>query len=135
MTSKWELVSLIFLVLDTDEFRADLFIFFFNDTATTEIYTLSLHALFRSHRWEDVVGELGPPADHAVSDDRWDRKEQGRREHLAPRLDHRGGEVPQQVAGDGCAAAAARPGQSVVSGAHHPLEILDDARVDPVGPG
>src|SRR2546430_8364297 len=23
--------------------------FFFNDTATTEIYTLSLHALFRSH--------------------------------------------------------------------------------------
>src|SRR2546430_16058375 len=25
------------------------FFFFFNDTATTEIYTLSLHALFRSH--------------------------------------------------------------------------------------
>ena len=24
------------------------FVFFFNDTATTEIYTLSLHALFRS---------------------------------------------------------------------------------------
>src|SRR5256885_10115223 len=26
----------------------NLFFFFFNDTATTEIYTLSLHALFRS---------------------------------------------------------------------------------------
>src|SRR5687767_15990238 len=25
------------------------FFFFFNDTATTEIYTLSLHTLFRSH--------------------------------------------------------------------------------------
>src|SRR5687768_17697028 len=31
--------------------------FFFNDTATTEIYTLSLHALFRS----DVPGVGGEP--------------------------------------------------------------------------
>src|SRR2546422_7313851 len=30
--------------------------FFFNDTATTEIYTLSLHELFRSQR-ADVVDE------------------------------------------------------------------------------
>src|SRR2546426_2135283 len=28
--------------------RASIFSFFFNDTATTEIYTLSLHTLFRS---------------------------------------------------------------------------------------
>src|SRR5256886_16590050 len=29
--------------------QTDCCFFFFNDTATTEIYTLSLHALFRSH--------------------------------------------------------------------------------------
>src|SRR5438034_3298739 len=37
------------------------FIFFFNDTATTEIYTLSLHdALPISHRWHLTVVGDGP---------------------------------------------------------------------------
>ena len=34
--------------------------FFFNDTATTEIYTLSLHDVFRSFFAERHLGELGP---------------------------------------------------------------------------
>ena len=37
------------------------FVFFFNDTATTEIYTLSLHDAFRSLMWgdyKDKVDEL-----------------------------------------------------------------------------
>src|SRR5690242_21521621 len=34
------------------------FFFFFNDTATTEIYTLSLHTLFRSGRWINDQGDL-----------------------------------------------------------------------------
>src|SRR2546422_1655929 len=38
------------------------FFFFFNDTATTEIYTLSLHELFRSH---------SPLAAHRLHVDRW----------------------------------------------------------------
>src|SRR2546430_9069098 len=39
--------------------HAILFVFFFfNDTATTEIYTLSLHALFRS-RPDDAIGDVG----------------------------------------------------------------------------
>ena len=33
------------------------FFFFFNDTATTEIYTLSLHDVFRSHANADPVSE------------------------------------------------------------------------------
>src|SRR2546430_12554840 len=48
-----------------------LFFFFFNDTATTEIYTLSLHDALpisrrpigrgnRRHRWRDVVEEAAP---------------------------------------------------------------------------
>src|SRR2546429_5217020 len=35
--------------------------FFFNDTATTEIYTLSLHALFRS---QDPIGCSSKPGKH-----------------------------------------------------------------------
>src|SRR3712207_7580498 len=40
-----------------------LFIFFFNDTATTEIYTLSLPTLFRSARWPGgrTAGALRTP--------------------------------------------------------------------------
>src|SRR5688572_31539945 len=33
------------------------FFFFFNDTATTEIYTLSLHTLFRSNRSSSVFSD------------------------------------------------------------------------------
>src|SRR5437899_6091330 len=44
---------------------AAFFFCFFNDTATTEIYTLSLHALFRSQRYlrasETVLILQGPP--------------------------------------------------------------------------
>src|SRR5687768_18531668 len=34
------------------------FFFFFNDTATTEIYTLSLHALFRSSKYIFRIARL-----------------------------------------------------------------------------
>src|SRR3989337_711897 len=45
---------------------AHLFFFFFNDTATTEIYTLSLHDVFRSHRpWHGREPEVFP---HISSD-------------------------------------------------------------------
>src|SRR2546429_5336831 len=41
------------------------FFFFFNDTATTEIYTLSLPTLFRSELVEQCVGvEQTEPLDH-----------------------------------------------------------------------
>src|SRR2546430_13736762 len=36
-------------------FKVILFFFFFNDTATTEIYTLSLHELFRSLPGESIT--------------------------------------------------------------------------------
>src|SRR5256885_11816569 len=41
--------------------RAPFFFFFFNDTATTEIYTLSLHDALPISRWkhEDYAGLLG----------------------------------------------------------------------------
>src|SRR2546427_4518833 len=39
------------------------FFFFFNDTATTEIYTLSLHALFRSGSCGPVAKRFTPTAD------------------------------------------------------------------------
>src|SRR5437867_7584614 len=35
-----------------------LFFFFFNDTATTEIYTLSLHDALPIYRWSRVIGHL-----------------------------------------------------------------------------
>src|SRR2546427_56994 len=38
----------LFFSLLTFRLSFSFFFFFFNDTATTEIYTLSLHALFRS---------------------------------------------------------------------------------------
>src|SRR3712207_9524200 len=45
--------------------RASASYFFFNDTATTEIYTLSLHdALPISGRLDDVVVELGAHEGH-----------------------------------------------------------------------
>src|SRR5690349_23652209 len=37
-------------------------LFFLNDTATTEIYTLSLTTLFRSPAPERPAGRTGPPA-------------------------------------------------------------------------
>src|SRR5438094_5524772 len=40
---------------------ASLFFFFFNDTATTEIYTLSLHDAFRSKRDDDAVAAEHQP--------------------------------------------------------------------------
>src|SRR2546427_2188049 len=50
------------------------FFFFFNDTATTEIYTLSLHALFRSVRLrqDDAVARGGRvrAAERGVGSDR-----------------------------------------------------------------
>src|SRR5574342_901032 len=39
------------------------FFFFFNDTATTEIYTLSLHDAFRSRRHR-LQGDPGQGCDH-----------------------------------------------------------------------
>src|SRR3990172_8367274 len=36
-------------------------LFFFNETATTEIYTLPLHDLFRSPRGDEGEGPLWPP--------------------------------------------------------------------------
>src|SRR2546426_9377845 len=38
-----------------------LLFFFFNDTATTEIYTLSLHDLFRSRCWRGITYAYGQP--------------------------------------------------------------------------
>src|SRR2546428_7028142 len=52
------------------------FFFFFNDTATTEIYTLSLHDAL------PICADLDPPESEP---------EPGRREHLA--LVHSGGEA------------------------------------------
>ena len=40
-------------------------LFFFNDTATTEIYTLSLHAVFRSDQLK--VRITAPPVDSAAN--------------------------------------------------------------------
>src|SRR2546422_4537036 len=45
------------------------FFFFFNDTATTEIYTLSLHdalPIFREHHGDRVAGLDQPPTDDEV---------------------------------------------------------------------
>src|SRR2546422_7198275 len=41
--------------------------FFFNDTATTEIYTLSLHDLFRSRALRHLQGQGSLEGDRAVS--------------------------------------------------------------------
>src|SRR3989454_7706043 len=41
--------------------------FFFNDTATTEIYTLSLHALFRSVCAETFARHLAPLVDRVLA--------------------------------------------------------------------
>src|SRR6202021_4294680 len=47
------------------------FFFFFNDTATTEIYTLSLHdALPICPRWGSRCGSRGPPCCRSGSQDR-----------------------------------------------------------------
>src|SRR3972149_4696025 len=53
-----------------DEFVVpSLEVFFFNDTATTEIYTLSLHDALPISRGQDRRLELGEPAlDHAPAD-------------------------------------------------------------------
>src|SRR2546430_6291448 len=59
-----------------------LFFFFFNDTATTEIYTLSLHDALpifgraRTHRWQHKdPGELGAqPGDRQACAETGDRK-------------------------------------------------------------
>src|SRR3712207_9594036 len=50
--------------------RSSLFIFFFNDTATTEIYTLSLHDALPICREPTVGGDdLGFPGRERVGDD------------------------------------------------------------------
>src|SRR3712207_9254417 len=51
----------------------NLYIFFFNDTATTEIYTLSLHdALPISYRVVDIaIGDLGNPAARKFDLEAW----------------------------------------------------------------
>src|SRR2546425_9532645 len=59
--------------------------FFFNDTATTEIYTLSLHdalPIFH-HQWRPHLAADGPLALHA-----------GQRAHLADLADHGRPAVP-----------------------------------------
>src|SRR5574340_949984 len=43
------------------------FSFFFNDTATTEIYTLSLHALFRSTADIPLAAEVIARGSHALN--------------------------------------------------------------------
>src|SRR5260221_14791912 len=46
------------------------FFFFFNDTATTEIYTLSLHDALPiwGHAWLEVVADTAAETKHAVAD-------------------------------------------------------------------
>src|SRR2546429_7925458 len=51
-------ISLISLIL--------FFFFFFNDTATTEIYTLSLHDALPISHGAAQGGRIGPAQDHAV---------------------------------------------------------------------
>src|SRR5437879_12959246 len=54
--SSSSVIVMIFIFLiraHTSHFFLFLFLFFFNDTATSEIYTLSLTTLFRSHRGGD----------------------------------------------------------------------------------
>src|SRR2546429_2735599 len=47
---------------------SNFFFFFFNDTATTEIYTLSLHDALPIYSWTRVnISSLTPMADHEVS--------------------------------------------------------------------
>ena len=49
--------------------------FFFNDTATTEIYTLSLHDVFRSHGQTQQFTKIGKEADHSQESKRTGRTE------------------------------------------------------------
>src|ERR1022692_3210224 len=39
--------------------RCTIFFFFFNDTATTEIYTLSLHDALPIYQWQPAAAEAG----------------------------------------------------------------------------
>src|SRR3989441_2889644 len=76
--------------------RSRTFFFFFNDTATTEIYTLSLHdALPTSPR--DRAGRDDLPLSDALEAPRADRPEGGRREPLPRERPDRG---PRDRRGD-----------------------------------
>src|SRR5690349_24686386 len=74
LTTNVSIILIVFIIF------VFFFFFFFNDTATTEIYTLSLHdALPISPRWPPRAGRptnrsLPPPADGVARGDRPDRK-------------------------------------------------------------
>src|SRR5215204_7609891 len=74
----------------------ELFFFFFNDTATTEIYTLSYTTLFRSRPSVDVTrvdGSLAPTDGRDLrrgEHGRRHRLEVERRDRVAERVPHRG---------------------------------------------
>src|SRR2546427_9640912 len=55
--------------------RTYLYFFFFNDTATTEIYTLSLHDALPIHRQSRLRPECEPGETRRTSDDAHDRHE------------------------------------------------------------
>src|SRR5271165_5690875 len=59
---------LVYVNVTVNELAALALFFFFNDTATTEIYTLSLHdALPISYLWDDGPGKLARPASQRSS--------------------------------------------------------------------
>src|SRR3712207_7775006 len=70
----------------------DVSFFFFNDTATTEIYTLSLHDALPISAWQRIRGRES--ADPARPGDRADRA--GRRRAERPGRDRHGGLRPRR---------------------------------------
>src|SRR6266542_4708896 len=108
------------------------FFFFFNDTATTEIYTLSLHDALPIGfgRWRIHVAprSVFPPHTRALPRHlhlpRWGRLQSraGRSERLAARLEARCAQVRSRVLpGDRAGAASHRSGPARARPAHRPL--------------
>src|SRR5256884_331880 len=79
--------------------------FFFNDTATTEIYTLSLHdALPISHQIARVVRKRSRVAHRVRNGDRLARRVTGGRCNIANRI-HTRNPVPLVIVGERCCMA------------------------------